>query len=133
MLDTSVVNRLADLDVGAAIEDELLRGRLALCAPVRFEVGCSARSASHLAQITHVLSAFPDLPIRPPMFERALEVQALLCRQGRHRGVSMADLLIAATAEAHDLPVIHYDRDFDRIAEVTGQPMHWVVPRGSVD
>lgn len=133
LLDTSVVNRLAGLEVGAALEDDLVRGRLALCAPVRFEVGYSARNPSHLAQIQAVLAAFPDVPIRPPTFERALEVQAALCQVGRHRAVSMADLLVAAAAEAHDLPVIHYDRDFDLIGDVTGQPMRWVVPRGSVD
>ena len=26
---------------------------------------------------------------------------------------------------------VHYDADFDRIAEFTGQPVEWVVPRGS--
>ncbi len=133
LLDTSVVNRLADLDVGSVLEDELVQGHLALCAPVRFEVSYSARNPAHLAQIREVLATFPDVPIRAPMFERAIEVQAGLCWRGGHRGVSMADLLIAAAAEAHDLPVIHYDGDFDRIAEVTGQSVRWVVPRGSVD
>ena len=28
--------------------------------------------------------------------------------------------------------MLHYDDDFDLIAEVTGQPMEWVVPRGTV-
>jgi len=26
--------------------------------------------------------------------------------------------------------VIHYDSDFERIAEITGQPHEWIVPRG---
>ncbi len=132
LLDTSVVNRLAHLDVGAVLEEDLIGGSLALCAPVRFEVCFSARNPRHLRELHEVLATFPDVPVRPPMFERALEVQALLCRTGRHRAVSMADLLIAAAAEAHDLPVVHYDRDFDTIASVTGQAVRWVVPAGSV-
>jgi len=28
--------------------------------------------------------------------------------------------------------LLHYDADFELIAAVTGQPMHWVVPRGSI-
>jgi hypothetical protein len=28
--------------------------------------------------------------------------------------------------------VLHYDSDYDVIAAVTGQPMQWVVPRGTV-
>lgn len=47
--------------------------------------------------------------------------------------VPMPDLLIAATAERHDVTVLHYDADFDLIAEVTGQLTRWVVPRGSAD
>lgn len=45
----------------------------------------------------------------------------------------MPDLLIAAAAEASGLTVIHYDADFDRIASLTGQPVAWVVRKGSVD
>jgi len=40
--------------------------------------------------------------------------------------------LIAACAQRHGVTVLHYDGDFDLIAEVTGQPVQWVVPRGSV-
>jgi len=40
--------------------------------------------------------------------------------------------LIAAAAEATGLVVLHYDHDFDFIAEITGQPMEWIVPAGAV-
>jgi len=43
----------------------------------------------------------------------------------------VADLVVAAVAERTGLPVLHYDADFERIGEVTGQPMEWVVPRGA--
>jgi hypothetical protein len=35
-------------------------------------------------------------------------------------------------AEAHGLALVHYDVDFDAIAGVTGQPMRWLAPRGSL-
>ena len=66
-------------------------------------------------------------------YAASLEVQAALAETGRHRAASMTDLLVAAAAEANDLAVIHYDADFDLIAEVTGQRTEWVVPRGWVD
>jgi hypothetical protein len=28
--------------------------------------------------------------------------------------------------------VVHYNKDFDLIAEVTGQPSEWIVPKGSL-
>jgi len=30
------------------------------------------------------------------------------------------------------MPVWHYDEDFDRIAAITGQPVQWLAPRGSL-
>ncbi|SJN43362.1 POSSIBLE CONSERVED MEMBRANE PROTEIN [Luteococcus japonicus LSP_Lj1] len=57
------------------------------------------------------------------MEDRALEVQRMLADRGQHRAPSVPDLLIAATAELLGLQVLHLDKNFDLIAEVTGQPM----------
>lgn len=43
-----------------------------------------------------------------------------------------SDLIIAAAAEAAGLVLLHYDSDFEIIAQVTRQPAEWVVKRGSV-
>jgi predicted nucleic acid-binding protein len=64
---------------------------------------------------------------------RALEVQGDLARRGQHRAVRLPDLLVAAIAEQSNLVVLHYDRDFDRVAAVTGQVCEWVVPPGTAD
>jgi len=61
-----------------------------------------------------------------------LQVQRELAVASRHRGAAIPDLLIAAVAERHEVTVLHYDRDFDRIAAVTGQPAQWIVPAGAV-
>jgi hypothetical protein len=42
-------------------------------------------------------------------------------------------LLIAAIAEVHEATLLHYDRHFDAIDRVTGQPMEWLARRGSLD
>ena len=42
------------------------------------------------------------------------------------------DLVIAAAAESADLVVLHYDHDFDLIADVTGQPTEWILEAGTV-
>jgi predicted nucleic acid-binding protein len=65
------------------------------------------------------------------IFQRAIDIQAELARSGRHR-VPIPDLLIAATAEAAGLILLHYDHDYDLIAEITHQPAERVVERGSV-
>lgn len=59
-------------------------------------------------------------------------MQAALWRAGRVRAVGFPDLLIAAVAEREQVTILHYDSDYDLVAEVTSQPMQWVVPRGTV-
>ena len=47
----------------------------------------------------------------------------LLAGRGQHRAPSIPELIIAAAAELAGLTVLHLDKDFDLIAEITGQPM----------
>ena len=47
------------------------------------------------------------------------------------RAVGLPDLLIAAVAEREHVTVLHYDGNYDLIAQVTGQPVQWVAPRGT--
>ena len=61
--------------------------------------------------------------LTPLIEDRAVEVQLLLADHGQHRAPSIPDLLVAATAELTGLTVLHVDKDFELIAEVTGQPM----------
>jgi len=48
------------------------------------------------------------------------------------RAVGFPDLLVAAVAERERVTVLHYDGDYELIAQLTSQPMQWVVPRGTV-
>jgi predicted nucleic acid-binding protein len=105
--------------------DELADDALWICDVVRLEMLRGANNARHLAALRAELDGLRNAPIDHAVWQRAEEVYDGLARLrgGRHRGVQPADVLIAAAAEAHDLPVLHDDADFDLIAEVTGQPM----------
>jgi len=46
--------------------------------------------------------------------------------------VKHADLLIAAAAELAGMTLLHDDSDDDTIAALTGQPIRWAAPRGSL-
>ena len=74
----------------------------------------------------------PRVPLDDDVVDRALEVQAKLAQRSQHRAVPLPDLLVAACAEHAGLTVLHYDADYERIAELTGQTVQWIVPRGSV-
>jgi predicted nucleic acid-binding protein len=111
----------------------MLAGEVATCGVIELEVLYSARSYQDLIQTRQTRSlAFPLVAMDQMDFDRAADVMAELAKHGYHRAVSLPDLLIAAVAERAGLMVLHYDADYDLIAAVTGQPMQWVVPRGSV-
>jgi len=61
--------------------------------------------------------------LTPRIEDRSVEVQAVLAERGQHRAPSIPDLLIAATGELADLTVLHLDKDFELIAQITGQPV----------
>jgi predicted nucleic acid-binding protein len=119
--------------VSEVVTPLLARRGLATCVLVDLEVLYSARSpAEYQTKLTELRHGYVNLPITPMICARAIDVQSKLAVRSQHRGCGGTDLLIAACAEVHGIPVLHYDRDFDLIASVTGQPVKWVVPRGSV-
>lgn len=59
--------------------------------------------------------------LTPAIEDRAVEILLQLADQGRHRAPSIPDLIIAATAELAGLTVLHLDKDFELIADITGQ------------
>ena len=59
--------------------------------------------------------------LTPRIEDHAVEIQSMLTERGQHRAPSIPDLLIAATADLAELTVLHLDKDFELIAEVTGQ------------
>jgi predicted nucleic acid-binding protein len=63
----------------------------------------------------------------------AAATQSKLAERSRHRGATPTDLVIAAVAETHRVTLVHYDRHFEAIARVTGQPTMWLAPRGRLD
>lgn len=101
------------------------RGTLAVCDPVAVELMRGARNVRELNALRAGVALLPACGVAASTWTRAQDVLEGLAlhRGGRHRGVPPMDLLIAAIAEEHDLPVLHDDAHFDLIAEVTGQPM----------
>ena len=97
---------------------------------VALELLYSARSSDDYDARREDLLSLPWLHLTQAVAARALAIQHELARRGQHRR-PIPDLLVAATALEHDAVVLHYDRDFDLIAEVTGLSARWVIPSGT--
>lgn len=136
LADTSVwaiSRRRTQTSLREWFDDAVTDGMVATCDMVRLELLYTARNREEFRGLRAGLEALPDCPIGRPEWRRALDVYGQLAAQGgaHQRSVPHPDLLIAAAAEAQGIALVHYDADFDRIAAITGQPMRWVLPRGS--
>lgn len=105
--------------------ERIERGLVRISTVTRLEVGFSARSASDHRRLRTEppIASMPVEYLTPTIEDRAVEVQAALAERGQHRAPSIPDLLIAATAELADLTVLHMDKDFALIADLTGQQL----------
>ena len=124
LIDTSALARLAKTPDVGVWADRIERGLVRISTVTRLEVGYSAKSGPDLRSAARrpPLASMPVEYQTPAIEDRAVEVQMLLADLGRHRAPSVPDLIVAATAELAGLTVVHLDKDFDLIAEVTGQP-----------
>jgi predicted nucleic acid-binding protein len=109
-------------------------GELATCDMVKLELLYSTRNAEEFEALADDLQALRGCPIGQDEWLRALWVYGELANQGgmHQRSVRHPDLLVAAAAEAAGVPVLHYDEDFERIAEITGQEHRWLAAPGSL-
>jgi predicted nucleic acid-binding protein len=130
--DKSALARVHHDDVMVRVSALYLSGLIATCGMIDLDMLHSARSAQDHRELVWDRALLPRVACGDDAFDRAIEVQGELAETGRHRGVPLEDLIIAASAELAGLTVLHYDQDYDVIASVTGQPTEWVVPRGTV-
>jgi predicted nucleic acid-binding protein len=123
LIDKSAIVRLARSSGLAAWADRIERGLVRIATVTLLEVGYSARDPHDLHAGLHEppVTSMPVEYATPAAEDRAIEVLTLLADRGHHRAPSVPDLLVAAIAERAGLVVLHHDKDFDLIAQVTGQ------------
>lgn len=133
LIDTSAHARSGHERVRKVIAGLIADRVAATCVTVDLEAGYSGRNETDVRSIaSRRRSLYVPLPINETIAERAREVQLRMAARGHHRAAGVIDLLTAAVAEYHDTIVLHYDADFEHIADTTGQPHVWVVPRGKI-
>ena len=125
LIDKSALVRLAASPYAAEWAGRIERGLVRITTVTRLEAGYSARSGPELRAGLRQppLSSMPVEYLTPAVEDRAVEVLTLLADRGQHRAPSIPDLIVAATAELAGLTVLHLDKDFEVIADVTGQPL----------
>jgi predicted nucleic acid-binding protein len=123
LIDKSALVRLASSSDAEQWAARIERGLVRITTVTLLEVSYSARTAAQARAVfrTPPISAMPVEYLTPAIEDRALEVQVTLAGKGKHRAPSIPDLIIAAVAELVGLTVLHLDKDFELIADLTGQ------------
>lgn len=125
LIDKSALVRISSSPDAPEWIDRIGRGLLRITVVTLLEVGYSARTAQDLRTASQrpPLSLMPIEYLTPAMEQRAVEVQLRLAERGYHRAPGIAALLIAAIAEAAGHRLLHLDKDFELIADITAQPI----------
>jgi predicted nucleic acid-binding protein len=135
LADTSAwTNRHRSLAVQREFDALLADRKIATCDPVVFELLWLERDVAGVQSRRDALEALRHAPVGERVWRRVFDVVEQLATRGplHHRQVRLPDLLIAAAAERAEMPVLHYDRHFELIAEVTGQEVRALAPLGSL-
>ncbi|GAA2626765.1 PIN domain nuclease [Dactylosporangium fulvum] len=133
LADTSVyVLQGQHPQVRRRFETLLTEGRLAACQMTSLEYLNNAPDPKSYEVLWAALHGHRWIDVTTQAMTRALATHRALATTSQHRHFRLPDLIIAATAELHGATVLHYDADYDRIAAITGQPVEWVVAKGSL-
>jgi predicted nucleic acid-binding protein len=128
IIDASALHKLGsspDLEVW---EGRIERGLVHIASVTLLEVGYSARSHDHYRQVfdSGLIQNLIECSGSRESEAAARKIQEQLVASSAHRGVSVPDLLIAAIGLTAGHTVLHHDKDFDIISQVTGQHCEWL-------
>ncbi len=114
VIDSSALWRvMRDDALRSAWSDVITVGAIGSCPPQRAEFRRSARNVDEYDQMGSMFEdLYPDTPVPKSAWRWIDAAQHRLARHGAHRALSVADLLVAATAAHHGLVVLHDDNDF---------------------
>ncbi len=133
LADSSAWFRADRPEVAKLWGQALLAGQIAVSPIIELELLFSARKPDELQLKAEALAGLRSIPLTASIGRAALAAMMTLGSRsaGAHR-VALPDYLIAASAEAAGLGVLHYDHHYDRLAEVMSFESRWIAPPGSL-
>ncbi|GAA1520521.1 hypothetical protein GCM10009827_040220 [Dactylosporangium maewongense] len=116
LVDTSALVRLQRNQAAAAWDDVVERGLIVVCEPVLAEAMSIADAKGYEAIEERILALYPWAAIPDDIWSLVSAIRHELILPSVYQGVSVADLVVAATAIRLKLVVLHEDGDFETIA-----------------
>ena len=131
LVDKSALARLHLGPVSRRLGPLIESGEVASCSIVDLELLYSARNLTQYEALLDERRGLPQVELSQSTFNDAINIQHELAKRGHHR-LPIPDLIIAAAAQSANTTVLHYDRDFQLIADATDLEHEWVAPAGSL-
>jgi predicted nucleic acid-binding protein len=119
-------------ELASWFNEQVANGFVLVCDVVVLELIRLTPNESRAQEVAGRLDAFESVEMGAELWKRARELQSRLSASGDHRRVPPIDLLIGAAAERADVPLVHYDRDYERLASVSALQHQWLVPDGAL-
>jgi len=133
IVDTSAWSRAHHVSVRDSWVQVLLAGRLRISPAVRLEILLSVRSGADFDLLAERLSAMRTAPLTAATARAAQDAMRTLAhRSAGAQRIPVVDYLIAAAAQEIGAAVLHYDCDYDTLAEIMGFESIWLAPPGSL-
>jgi predicted nucleic acid-binding protein len=133
VVDTSAWARAHHAAVRESWKEALLDRRLRLSPAVRFEILFSARDGRSFDTLAERLSAIQAAPLNTSVIRSAEQaMRELAHRSAGAQRLPVVDYLVAAAALELGAAVIHYDQDYDTLAELMGFESVWLAPAGTL-
>jgi len=124
IIDSSALHKLGlsrDLELW---ESRIERGLVHVASVTLLEIGYSVRSSADYHEVfsSGIVGNLVEVSLSVEAEKTATDIQRQMVARGHHRGVSLADLLVAAIAATKGHTVLHHDKDVDLISQVTKHP-----------
>jgi predicted nucleic acid-binding protein len=133
VVDTSAWSRAHHPAVREGWIEALLGGRLRVSPIARLEILLSARSGKDFDVLAERLAALRTAPLTATIARAAQDAMRMLAhRSAGAQRIPVVDYLIAAAAQETGAAVLHYDRDYDTLAEIMAFESVWLAPPSSL-
>jgi predicted nucleic acid-binding protein len=133
LIDTSAFSRAHHPEVQADWERALRADRLRISPIARLEILLGARNGETFQQLAEELSVLRAAPLTAAVARAAEDAMHTLAqRSAGAQRIPIVDYLLAAAAQEAGAGVIHYDHDYDTLAEVMAFESIWLAPPGSL-
>jgi predicted nucleic acid-binding protein len=100
---------------------------------VRLEILFGARDGEAFDLLAERLTAIAAAPLTPSVVEAAAAaMRELAQRSAGAQRLPIVDYLVAAAAQELGAAVIHYDHDYDTLAELMEFESVWLAPAGTL-